>query len=134
MARARALVRRDAGNIQLIRIISRDHPPPLADYTSDATTGSFFDDFTTHDLDMARWLLGEDLEVLHVGALSCLDAKGPHDTAGIMLQGVRSGAIVTIENSRRTTYGYDQVCCCAFSVHHSVLSNLFPFSVTSISF
>ena len=64
-----------------------------------------------HDLDMARFLLGEEpVEVHAVG--SCLvdpaiGAAGDVDTAAVLLK-TASGKIAQISNSRRATYGYDQ--------------------------
>lgn len=46
---------------------SRDHPAPPAEVL--LNLGSFFDDFSTHDVDTARWLLGEDpSEIYAVGS------------------------------------------------------------------
>jgi myo-inositol 2-dehydrogenase / D-chiro-inositol 1-dehydrogenase len=64
-----------------------------------------------HDLDMARFLLGE--EPVEVSAIaSCLvdpaiGAAGDVDTALVMLR-TASGRLCQISNSRRATYGYDQ--------------------------
>lgn len=38
------------GDIQLLRLTSRDHPPPPEEYLAADSTGSFFDDFSTHDV------------------------------------------------------------------------------------
>jgi myo-inositol 2-dehydrogenase/D-chiro-inositol 1-dehydrogenase len=64
-----------------------------------------------HDLDLARFMLGED-PVLVMATGSCLvdpdiGAAGDVDTAAVMLQ-TASGKICQISNSRRATYGYDQ--------------------------
>ena len=57
-----ALKRRmDAGEIgalELLTIISRDPAPPPPAYV--ATSGGLFRDMMIHDLDMARFLLGEE--------------------------------------------------------------------------
>jgi myo-inositol 2-dehydrogenase/D-chiro-inositol 1-dehydrogenase len=64
-----------------------------------------------HDLDMARFLLGEEpVEVHAVG--SCLvdpaiGQAGDVDTAAVLLK-TASGKIAQISSSRRATYGYDQ--------------------------
>lgn len=64
-----------------------------------------------HDLDMARFLLGEDPVEL-TAAASCLvdpdiGTAGDFDTAVVTLK-TASGALCQISNSRRATYGYDQ--------------------------
>ena len=76
-----------------------------------ARSGGLFRDMMIHDLDMARFLLGEEpVEVHAVG--SCLvdpaiGAAGDVDTAAVLLK-TASGRIAQISNSRRATYGYDQ--------------------------
>ncbi len=42
----------DVGQVKFIRLTSRDHPPPNIAVLSES--GTFFDDFSTHDVDMAR--------------------------------------------------------------------------------
>ena len=78
--------RLDAGEIgalELLTIISRDPSPPPPSYV--ATSGGLFRDMMIHDLDMARFLLGEEpVEV--TAAASCLvdpaiGAAGDVDTA-----------------------------------------------------
>jgi len=98
------------GHIKFMRITSRDHPPPPLEFLDSA--GSFFDDFSTHDVDMARWLTGESPSSIYACAtnnLSAFKGKGADDTAILVLT-FPSGVICVIDNSRRTTYGYDQRC------------------------
>ncbi len=104
--------RLDAGEIgalELLTIISRDPSPPPPSYV--ATSGGLFRDMMIHDLDMARFLLGE--EPVEVSAIaSCLidpaiGAAGDVDTAVVTLR-TASGRLCQISNSRRATYGYDQ--------------------------
>jgi len=59
---------------------------------------------------MARWLVGEEPEKVWACAsqlLPVFKSKGIDDTAVIVLK-FPSGCLCLIENSRRTTYGYDQ--------------------------
>jgi myo-inositol 2-dehydrogenase/D-chiro-inositol 1-dehydrogenase len=104
----------EVGNVELVTILSRDPSPPPASYV--ARSGGLFRDMMIHDLDMARFLLGEEpVEVHAVG--SCLvdpaiGAEGDVDTAAVLLK-TASGKIAQISNSRRATYGYDQ----RFEVH-----------------
>ena len=64
-----------------------------------------------HDLDMARFLLGEEPVELHAAASCLVDpaigAAGDVDTAVVTLR-TASGKLCQISNSRRATYGYDQ--------------------------
>jgi myo-inositol 2-dehydrogenase/D-chiro-inositol 1-dehydrogenase len=97
------------GNVEIVTILSRDPSPPPIGYVK--TSGGIFRDMMIHDLDMARFLLGEDpVEISAVG--SCLvdpeiGEAGDFDTAAVMLK-TASGKICQISNSRRATYGYDQ--------------------------
>ena len=49
------------GNLELIKITSRDPEPPSAEYA--AVSGGMFLDMTIHDFDMARFLAGCDVTV-----------------------------------------------------------------------
>ena len=97
------------GQVELVTILSRDPaPPPLSYITS---SGGLFRDMMIHDLDMARFLLGEDpVSVFAVGSCMvdpAIGAAGDVDTAAVTLS-TASGAICQISNSRRAAYGYDQ--------------------------
>jgi myo-inositol 2-dehydrogenase/D-chiro-inositol 1-dehydrogenase len=108
-----ALKRRmDAGEIgalEMLTIVSRDPAPPPLSYI--ATSGGLFRDCMIHDLDMARFLLGEEPVELHAIASCLVDpaigAAGDVDTAIATLR-TASGKLCQISNSRRATYGYDQ--------------------------
>jgi len=97
------------GRLETLQITSNDPgPPPLA-YVK--VSGGLFKDMAIHDLDMARWLLGEEpAEVFAWG--SCLvdpqiGAAGDVDTARTVLK-TASGRMCVIANSRRSGFGYDQ--------------------------
>ncbi len=97
------------GNVELVTILSRDPSPPPIGYIK--TSGGIFRDMMIHDLDMARFLLGEEPAEL-TAAGSCLVDKaigeaGDLDTAVVTLK-TASGKLCQISNSRRATYGYDQ--------------------------
>ena len=99
----------EAGTLELLTIISRDPAPPPLSYV--ATSGGLFRDMMIHDLDMARFLLGEE-PVAVTAAASCLvdpaiGEAGDVDTAVVTLRAA-SGRLCQISNSRRATYGYDQ--------------------------
>jgi myo-inositol 2-dehydrogenase / D-chiro-inositol 1-dehydrogenase len=66
---------------------------------------------TIHDFDVARWLLGEEVETVMAAASVLVDpeiaAAGDFDSVNVILT-TASGRQATITNSRRATYGYDQ--------------------------
>ncbi len=97
------------GNLELIKITSRDPEPPPAEYA--AVSGGMFLDMTIHDFDMARFLAGSDVTEVYVNAACLVDPAigeaGDVDTAIINLK-FANGALGVIDNSRRAAYGYDQ--------------------------
>lgn len=99
----------EIGSLELLTIISRDPAPPPPAYV--ATSGGLFRDMMIHDLDMARFLLGEEPVDVHAAASCLVDvaigAAGDVDTAVVTLQ-TASGRLCQISNSRRASYGYDQ--------------------------
>lgn len=99
----------EVGDVEMVTILSRDPSPPPLSYVK--SSGGIFRDMMIHDLDMARFLLGEDpIEVVAYGSALVdpeIGKAGDVDTAGVMLK-TASGKICQISNSRRATYGYDQ--------------------------
>ena len=102
----------DAGKIgvvEMVTISSRDPGPPPADYIT--RSGGIFRDMTIHDFDMARWLLGEEVETVQAAASVLVDpaigALGDFDSVNVILR-TKSGKQAVITNTRRATYGYDQ--------------------------
>lgn len=102
----------DAGEIgkpEILVITSRDPSPPPVEYVR--TSGGYFRDSTIHDLDLARWLMGE--EVVEVSAFGSnlvdehIRAAGDFDTAVTSLKSA-GGTLCLINNSRRAVYGFDQ--------------------------
>ena len=109
-ARARQMVQEGrVGTPHLVRITSRDPEPPPAEYA--AASGGLFLDMTIHDLDMARWIIGSDVDEIHAMTAVLVDPAigeaGDVDTAVLSLR-YASGALGTIDNSRRAVDGYDQ--------------------------
>jgi myo-inositol 2-dehydrogenase/D-chiro-inositol 1-dehydrogenase len=69
-----------------------------------------FMDMTIHDLDMARFQVGEVEEVYATGNVlidQALHEFGDIDTSVMTLK-FSNGTIGTIDNSRQSVYGYDQ--------------------------
>jgi len=99
----------EIGRLELLTIISRDPAPPPPAYV--AGSGGLFRDMMIHDLDMARFLLGEEPVEVFAAASVLVDpaigAAGDVDTAVVTLR-TASGVLCQISNSRRASYGYDQ--------------------------
>ena len=97
------------GEVEMITITSRDPGAPPAEYIK--VSGGIFRDMTIHDFDVARWLLGEEVETVYAAASVLTDPKigelGDYDSATVVLR-TASGKQCTISNSRRASYGYDQ--------------------------
>lgn len=97
------------GAVELVQITSRDPGPPPLDYVK--VSGGLFRDMMIHDLDMARFLLGEEPVELFATASCLVDPRiaeaGDVDTAMVTLR-TASGRLCQISNSRRAVYGYDQ--------------------------
>ncbi len=97
------------GQPHLLRITSRDPEPPPIDYIR--VSGGIFLDMTIHDFDMARYLIGSEVEEVYAtGGVMVDPAIGEArdiDTAVVVLR-FENGVIGTIDNSRRAVYGYDQ--------------------------
>jgi len=99
----------EVGRPELLHIISRDPAPPPIAYVK--ASGGIFVDMTIHDFDMARYLLGGEVEEIYASGGVLVDPAigeaGDIDTALTVLR-FANGAIGTIDNSRRAVYGYDQ--------------------------
>jgi myo-inositol 2-dehydrogenase/D-chiro-inositol 1-dehydrogenase len=97
------------GDLQIVKIISRDPAPPSAEYIK--VSGGIFLDMTIHDFDMARYLTGSEVTEVYTNAAVLVDKSigeaGDVDTALISLK-FKSGVIGMIDNCRQAVYGYDQ--------------------------
>lgn len=66
-----------------------------------------------HDFDVARWLVDAELEEVYTHGSCRVDPEigkaGDIDTSLCMLR-FTNGVVVTIDNCRKASYGYDQVC------------------------
>jgi myo-inositol 2-dehydrogenase / D-chiro-inositol 1-dehydrogenase len=105
----KAVVTGEIGSPRLMHIISRDPAPPPIAYIR--VSGGIFMDMTIHDFDMARFLIGDEVEEIYTSAGVMVDPEigraGDLDTALILMR-FRNGVIGTIDNSRQAAYGYDQ--------------------------
>jgi len=99
----------EIGEPHILRIMSRDPAPPPIDYIK--VSGGLFLDMTIHDFDMARFLVGAEVEAVYaVGGVMvdpAIGAAGDIDTALITLH-FENGVLGSIDNSRQAVYGYDQ--------------------------
>lgn len=119
------------GNLELVKITSRDPEPPSAEYA--AVSGGIFLDMTIHDFDMACFIAGSEVEEVYVNATCLVDPAigeaGDVDTAIINLK-FKNGALGVIDNSRRAAYGYDQRVEAFGSLGAAVAANDTPTNVT----
>jgi myo-inositol 2-dehydrogenase/D-chiro-inositol 1-dehydrogenase len=98
----------EIGNVEQVVITSRDPGPAPQAYI--AVSGGIFRDMTIHDFDMARNFIPEIVEVTAFGANAFCDyikEEGDFDSVSVLLKGSKN-EIVTIINSRHSSYGYDQ--------------------------
>jgi myo-inositol 2-dehydrogenase/D-chiro-inositol 1-dehydrogenase len=98
----------EIGTVRALRVTSRDPQPPPAAYL--AVSGGIFRDMTIHDFDMARFFLGDIVEVSAVASTNNLPdfiAVNDHAQAIVSMRN-RDNALCTIVNSRSCAYGYDQ--------------------------
>jgi len=99
----------DIGDIQIVKITSRDPEAPPVSYVQ--TSGGMFLDMTIHDFDMVRFVTGSEVEEVYAMGAVLIDPAigeaGDVDTAITTLK-MTNGALAVIENSRQAVYGYDQ--------------------------
>jgi myo-inositol 2-dehydrogenase / D-chiro-inositol 1-dehydrogenase len=131
-ARVRAAVAGgEIGAPRLLHIISRDPAPPPVSYVK--VSGGIFLDMTIHDFDMARFLIGDEVEEIYTAGGVMVDpaigAAGDLDTALIVLR-FRNGVIGTIDNCRQAAYGYDQRAEILGSAGSIATENCYPNQAT----
>lgn len=127
----RAIESGEIGEPHLVHIISRDPAPPPLSYVK--VSGGMFLDMTIHDFDMARFLIGHEVEEIFAAAAVRVDPEigkaGDVDTAITVLR-FHNGVIGTIDNSRRAVYGYDQRVEVLGSKGSIATSNCYPNEAT----
>ncbi len=100
----------EIGALQQVIITSRD--PGMAPDSYIESSGGIFRDMTIHDLDLARFMLGEEIvEVSATGSRlvnpELMRRCNDFDTVVVTLV-TDSGKQAVITNSREAVYGYDQ--------------------------
>ena len=122
-----AVVSGEIGTPRLMHIVSRDPAPPPVSYIR--VSGGIFLDMTIHDFDMARFLIGDEVEEVYTSGGVMVDPEigkaGDLDTALIVLR-FRNGVIGTIDNSRQAAYGYDQRVEILGSLGSIATANCYP--------
>ncbi|HFY3911829.1 TPA: D-chiro-inositol-2-dehydrogenase IolG2 [Salmonella enterica subsp. enterica serovar Typhimurium] len=97
------------GRPQMIKITSRD--PDLLPHDLIKRIGGLIFDFTMHDIDMARFMMQDEVSEVYVKGNTLIDPSLKNiddvDTLAVMLT-FRNGGYALIDNSRRAVYGYDQ--------------------------
>ena len=97
------------GRPHILRITSRDPAPPPLSYIR--VSGGIYLDMMIHDFDMARYLMGSEVEEVYAAGNVLVDPAigeaGDIDTTVVTLR-FANGAMGTIDNSRQAVYGYDQ--------------------------
>ncbi|MDA0278817.1 MAG: inositol 2-dehydrogenase [Bacteroidetes bacterium] len=108
--KVRELVKNEAIGIpHLVKITSRDPGAPPLSYIK--KSGGLFLDMTIHDFDMARYIVGKEVQEVYAKGAVLVDPKigkaGDIDTAVVTLT-YFDGTMAIIDNSREASYGYDQ--------------------------
>ncbi|AKP68464.1 oxidoreductase [Companilactobacillus ginsenosidimutans] len=97
------------GTPQMVKITSRD--PDLLPHDLIQRIGGLLQDFTMHDFDMARYMMGSNISEVYAKGGTLIDPTlkdiDDVDTLALVLQ-FENGAFGVIDNSRRAVYGYDQ--------------------------
>ncbi|HEY4780731.1 MAG TPA: Gfo/Idh/MocA family oxidoreductase, partial [Chthoniobacterales bacterium] len=107
-ARAKAKIEAgELGKLETFRALSRDTYPPSLEFL--LGSGGLFLDMSVHDLDLARFLVGEVEEVYSWGGV-LIDQRfaqaNDADTAVTLLK-FKNGVLGVMETSRRSNWGYD---------------------------
>lgn len=97
------------GDVEMVTILSRDPGLPPLDYIR--VSGGLYRDMMIYDFDMARFLVDEEFTDISAFGSVLVDPAvgdaGDVDTAVVTMK-TTSGKLVSISNSRRASYGYDQ--------------------------
>ena len=98
----------EIGSLEQLLITSRDPAPAGTDYL--AVSGGIFRDMTIHDFDMARFFVGDVVEVSARGYNQFsedIKALGDFDSTAVALRSA-TDQLVLISNSRHAAHGFDQ--------------------------
>lgn len=103
---------KEVGDPIMIKLCSRDPSPPPFEYVKGG--GGIFADMAVHDLDMTRFLAGDDpIDILSVGSchidksIEVLEGSEAFDTASCIVR-YPNGVTAMVDVCRQSSYGYDQ--------------------------
>jgi predicted dehydrogenase len=98
------------GELITFTAVARDAWQPDLEYARPEVSGGLLLDMAAHDFDLARWLMGSEVERVFTEGNNILypelSTVGDIDNAVVNLQ-FSSGAVGNVEASRTGTYGYD---------------------------
>lgn len=104
-----AVRRGEVGKLELMHLTTRGPTPPPLSYVK--VSGGQLRDQTIHFFDLARWLAGEEVREVYAKGACLVDPAigeaGDIDTSVVVLT-FESGALGTVDSSRRASYGYDE--------------------------
>ena len=99
----------DVGKLELMHLTARGPTPPAIAYVK--ISGGQLRDQTIHFFDLARWISDDEVVSVYAKGACLIDPDigkaGDVDTS-VCVMTFKSGAICTIDSSRRTAYGYDE--------------------------
>lgn len=100
----------EIGQPTTFKAVGRDPFCPDLNYARRANSGGLILDMAIHDFDLARWLMGSEVQRVYteggVLAFPQLEAVGDIDNAVVNLL-FENGTIGNVEVSRNALYGYD---------------------------
>ena len=97
------------GTVELVQLTSRGPEVPPLEYVK--VSGGQMRDQTVHFFDLARWIAGADpVEVFAAGSALADPRLADYDDVdtSVCVLKMPDGALVQIDNNRRTGYGYDE--------------------------
>jgi myo-inositol 2-dehydrogenase/D-chiro-inositol 1-dehydrogenase len=96
------------GQLQMLRVTSRDSPLPTIDYIS--KSNGIFHDCIVHDFDMLRFITGKDpVEIYTLGSSFVEEIRALNDLDNVLVAlKYDDGMIASIDVNRFASYGYDQ--------------------------
>ena len=96
------------GQLQMLRVTSRDSPLPTMDYIS--KSNGIFHDCIVHDFDMLRFITGKDpVEIYTLGSSFVEEIRALNDLDNVLVAlKYDNGMIASIDVNRFASYGYDQ--------------------------
>lgn len=107
-----AVQKKEVGEPIMIKLCSRDPAPPPFSYVKGG--GGIFADMAVHDLDMTRFLAGDDpIDILAIGSchidksIEVLEGSEKFDTASCIVR-YPNGVQAMIDVCRQSSFGYDQ--------------------------